>query len=589
MQTSPFIPTRLPEFLWFVVRPQLWRFATIALCTLAWPAGEVLIPYGSKLIVDGVIALEKTGNAEGFYNGIYFTCAVFTLSFFLFRCADFFQIEAFSRFKAGLRSTMFNHVQQHSYQFFIDHFAGAVANKITQMARSGGEVVGHLIFGLIPGMFIIVLGLWFLSITHIWFALAFGAWIALHLGITLWLGRTSVKRSQYVSETVSAFNGAIVDSLSNNLNARLFARIRHESSHIGNYIETARKAGIGELSWVFWMRVALGTNVLVMLLGMIWLLFYTWQQQLITLGDFLLVLGVTFNVHGMIWHVSQVLMHFFAEWGTCHDALTLVTAPLTVQDKPGAQPIAIRQGKIEFDGVQFHYKQGRNIFNDKDLVIEGGQKIGLVGFSGAGKSTFVHLILRFYDVTGGRILIDGQNISDIQQESLRAQIAMIPQDTTLFHRTLMENIRYGKLDATDEEVKHAAKLAYCEEFIAALPEGYESLVGERGVKLSGGQRQRIAIARAILKNAPILILDEATSALDSVTEHYIKDALSKLMLGRTTIVIAHRLSTLADMDRILVFQEGRITEDGNHQELLAAGGHYASLWNMQAGGFLPEM
>lgn len=211
-----------------------------------------------------------------------------------------------------------------------------------------------------------------------------------------------------------------------------------------------------------------------------------------------------------------------------------------------------------------------------------------MGFSGSGKSTFVNLILRFYDLEGGRILIDGQDIAQVTQDSLHSQIAMIPQDTSLFHRTLMENIRYGRLDATDEEVLQASQKAHCHEFIAQLYEGYDALVGERGVKLSGGQRQRIAIARAILKNARIVILDEATSSLDSLTEKYIQESLRQLMAGRTTIVIAHRLSTLRDMDRILVFHEGQVIEDGAHEELLRNGGHYAKLWDMQAGGFLPD-
>lgn len=259
-----------------------------------------------------------------------------------------------------------------------------------------------------------------------------------------------------------------------------------------------------------------------------------------------------------------------------------------IVDAPNAQPLRVTHNKIEFENVSFSYNINNPLFKNINLVIESGKKVRFVGFSGSGKTTCVNLILRFFDVTSGRILIDNQNIAHVTQNSLHQSIAMIPQDTSLFHRSLIENIRYGRLDATDAEVIDAAKRAHCHEFINQLPDGYYSLVGERGIKLSGGQRQRIAIARAILKQAPILLLDEATSALDSVTEKCIQEGLHTLMQGSTTIVIAHRLSTLAEMDRILIFDKGEIIEDGNHTELLKANGHYAKMWKMQAGGFLPD-
>jgi ATP-binding cassette subfamily B protein len=276
--------------------------------------------------------------------------------------------------------------------------------------------------------------------------------------------------------------------------------------------------------------------------------------------------------------------------------------PTEITDAKDAATLKCEHGKIQFKTVQFHYHGSQQVldtgiaadtavpdilFQNKSITIAAGQKVGLVGYSGGGKSTFVNLILRFYDVTAGAILIDGQDIRTVTQDSLRANIAMIPQDPSLFHRSLLDNIRYGRINATDTEVIAAAKRAHAHEFIAKLPNGYNSLVGERGIKLSGGQRQRIAIARAILKNAPILILDEATSQLDSVTEKLIQESLWELMQHKTTIVIAHRLSTLLHMDRILVFDQGKIVADGTHNELLAqAGGLYQQLWQAQVGGFL---
>jgi ATP-binding cassette subfamily B protein len=290
----------------------------------------------------------------------------------------------------------------------------------------------------------------------------------------------------------------------------------------------------------------------------------------------------------MAWLAGLELPLLFKEIGICRQALTIIQDPHDITDALQAKPLKVTRGEIVFDHVTFHYLNHQNLFEDKTISLQAGQKVGLVGFSGSGKSTFANLILRYYDVQGGRILIDGQDISKVTQNSLREQISMIPQDPSLFHRSLMENIRYGRLDATDEEVIEASKKAHCHDFIQKMPEKYHALVGERGVKLSGGQRQRIAIARAILKNAPILILDEATSALDSVTEREIQEGLEILMEKHTTLVIAHRLSTLSGMDRILVFNEGKIVEDGTHEELIKSGGHYARMWDMQAGGFLPE-
>ena len=279
---------------------------------------------------------------------------------------------------------------------------------------------------------------------------------------------------------------------------------------------------------------------------------------------------------------------FAEELGRSKQALSLISEKHEITDSQRAKSLVLTEGRIEFENVSFHYDQAEALFHNKSVIITKGQKIGLIGLSGSGKSTFVNLILRLFDLESGCIYIDGQNIQKVTQKSLRENIAMIPQDISLFYRTIMENIRYGRIEASDAEVISASKQAQCHEFIMQMKDDYQSLVGERGIKLSGGQRQRIAIARAILKNAPILILDEATSALDSLTESFIQDSLKRLMTGRTVIVVAHRLSTLSAMDRILVFDAGAIIEDGTHEELIRADGHYSRMWKMQAGGFLPE-
>ena len=314
---------------------------------------------------------------------------------------------------------------------------------------------------------------------------------------------------------------------------------------------------------------------------------YLWVHDVISTGQVVQVFNTGWSISMVLWHVGSALPVLFQSFGIVKQAYSLMLDPQDIADKPGAQPLKVTSGEIIFHDVTFRYGE-KQLFQNKKAHIRGGERVGLVGFTGAGKSTFINLILRFFPLEQGKITIDGQEISQITLESLRGQIALIPQDPMLFHRTLRENILFGKPGGTEEEMVQAAKLAHCDEFIRNIPGGYEAKVGERGTKLSGGEKQRIAIARAILADAPILILDEATSALDSVTERYIQDSLDKLMQGRTTLVIAHRLSTLSRMDRILVFDQGKIVEEGTHATLLNKGGLYSRMWQMQVGGFLPD-
>lgn len=331
-----------------------------------------------------------------------------------------------------------------------------------------------------------------------------------------------------------------------------------------------------------------GLMITIMMGFSAYFLIYLYGKGFVSIGDFALILGLSMQLGHMMWYMMSFVDQFNQAVGKCKQSLSALLIQPEITDRSDVHNLRVRQGQIRFENVKFHYKGTEPLFQNKSATIEAGQKVGLVGYSGGGKTTFVNLILRLYDVTEGHIFIDGQDIRDVTQDSLRTSIALIPQDPSLFHRSLMDNIRYGRTDASDEDVIEAAKRAHAHEFIRALPQGYDSLVGERGVKLSGGQRQRIAIARAILKNAPILILDEATSQLDSVTERFIQDSLWELMQGKTTIVIAHRLSTLLHMDRILVFDRGKIVEDGSHQNLLAKGGIYKTLWETQVDGFLPD-
>ncbi|MEN8237315.1 MAG: ABC transporter ATP-binding protein [Pseudomonadota bacterium] len=379
-----------------------------------------------------------------------------------------------------------------------------------------------------------------------------------------------------------------MDTLSNMLTVRLFALSKNEDSLLTSSIDDAMHAEKAMEWFYFKIWLFYGYGFFLAQCFNLFLLIKGRVDGWVTIGDFALVLSLNFSIMDNFWKVSQDIPKFLKLYGRIRQGITDIMVQPDIVDVEGAAPLQLTGGTLTFEEVHFRYGEAAPIFQKKSVTIASGEKVGLVGYSGSGKTTFVNLILRLYEVTSGRILIDGQNIRKVTQDSLHASIGMIPQDPSLFHRKLMDNIRYGRPDASEKEVIYAAKKAHADDFIRALPIGYDSLVGERGVKLSGGQRQRVAIARAILKDAPILILDEATSALDSVTEKYIQQSLHELMQGRTTIVIAHRLSTLAAMDRILVFDKGQIIEDGPHDKLLKTKGHYAKMWQMQVQGFLPD-
>jgi ATP-binding cassette subfamily B multidrug efflux pump len=337
--------------------------------------------------------------------------------------------------------------------------------------------------------------------------------------------------------------------------------------------------------------VCLQTANILLLVAVAAVAIYTWQLAAITLGAIATAIALVMRIRAMsnwiLWEVAGL----FENIGTVQDGMNTLAQPLAIVDRPGAAELGVPRGAIRFEQVRFHYGRESGVLENLSLAIEAGEKVGLIGRSGAGKSTLVNLLLRFYDVEGGRIVIDGQDIAGVTQESLRRNIGMVTQDTSLLHRSIRDNIRYGAPDATDEQVIAAARRAHAHEFIGELSDrqerrGYDSHVGERGVKLSGGQRQRIAIARVLLKNAPILVLDEATSALDSEVEAAIQEQLHALMQGKTVIAIAHRLSTIAALDRLVVMDQGRIVETGTHRELLESDGIYAALWRRQSGGFL---
>jgi len=493
---------------------------------------------------------------------------------------------------------LMDHCLGKSHQFYQDNLSGKISKQITNLADGVEKLTSSVASNFLRGASLLLAAIIAAYFVNPIFCLILVSWFILFSSASLLMSKKLVLLSDAQASSESIVVGELVDSLSNHANVRIFSRGGFEHLRMAPFYSDQQKAYTATYLYSLIMHAVQGGLIAIMMGFSCYFLVCLYGKNLITIGDFALILGLSMETGHMMWYTMSEVDEFNKVVGRCKQSLLSLMLPLEIQDKPDADTLKCVSGHIAFDNVKFHYKLSsyetatcsgmEPLFQNKSIEIQSGQKVGLVGYSGGGKSTFVNLILRLYDVTGGAILIDGQDIRAVTQDSLRENIAMIPQDPSLFHRSLMENVRYGRIDATDAEVIEAVKKAHAHEFIEKLPQGYDSLVGERGVKLSGGQRQRIAIARAILKNAPILILDEATSQLDSVTENLIQGSLWGLMQNKTTIVIAHRLSTLLHMDRILVFDKGKIVEDGSHSELLAKAGLYKSLWDAQVGGFLGD-
>ncbi|MBN2675622.1 MAG: ABC transporter ATP-binding protein [Alphaproteobacteria bacterium] len=491
------------------------------------------------------------------------------------------------RMKVDSDNFLFSYIQKHSQQYFSSEMSGKLASKITDISGSMRNFNQVLFWTLLPLVVLIPVNLFtFFQISSIVATLT-TIWIVFHIGLVC----SQIKKWNTVNkdhaEIRSKSSGAIVDTISNFSIVKLFSGRIFEQNRLAQLQKKERLAHVRAWNTVNNMMWKLDVVYLALYGGILFFLGYGFMNGTLKASEIIFIFMAKEAIARVVWDFTWTIPDFVSSVGTMDAALKTLLKPRTVQDIEGAKPLQITAGKIQTKSLGFKYKK-EYVFKNLNLSINAGEKIGLVGLSGAGKSTLVNLMLRLYDLDKGSIEIDGQDISKVQQETLRKQIAMVSQDNSLFHRTLAENIKYGKPNATQKEVEKAAKLAHAHDFILTLDKKYQSKVGERGIKLSGGQRQRIAIARAFLKDAPILILDEATSALDTETEKVIQESLTTLMRGRTTIAIAHRLSTLLEMDRIIVLDKGQIKEQGSHTDLLKKKGLYAKLWKMQSGGFLPE-
>jgi len=487
-----------------------------------------------------------------------------------------------------LSNEAFGYLLRHSHDFFISNFTGTLTRRVNRYAKAFEQVFDIVSMSFFSTFLFTTGVIITLSLKSLALGMALLVWCIvftwLQILMTKWRQEFRILKAAEDSKAT----GLLSDAVGNHSTITLFAAVGREIQKFAAASGALRAATVRS-----WLSDDLVNGVQgLMAIGIQFGLFvgglFLWQKGVINVGDFVLIQVYMIGLINQIWGVGSSMRRLYDGFADAHEMIEMLEKPHDIQNQPDAGELAVPAGNISFTDVSFAFKNDKPVLENLTLDIAPHQKVAFVGPSGAGKTTITKLLLRLYDVTGGSISVDGTDIRTVQQESLREAISFVPQDPILFHRSLRDNIRYAKEDATDDEVIAAAKKAHCHEFISGLPEGYDTHVGERGVKLSGGERQRVAIARAILKNAPILVLDEATSSLDSESERLIQDALAILMQNKTVIVIAHRLSTIMEMDRIIVMQGGAIVADGTHKELLEQGELYHKLWSIQAGGFIKD-
>jgi len=478
-----------------------------------------------------------------------------------------------------------------SISFYQDDFAGRIATKVMQTSLAIRETVMKLLDVMVYIFVYFISMLVLVAKADYRLAIPMLVWLCIYIAIQYAfiprLRKVAVKQA----DARSTMTGRIVDSYTNISTVKLFAHTDSESNYAKRGMQDFLNTVYKQMRLVTGLHVSVQASNYLLAFAVAALSIYLWMINAISIGAIAIAISLALRLNGMAQWIMWELSALFENIGTVTDGMTTLSKANAIEEDPSAKPLQVKDGGIHFKQMSFHYGENKGVIDNLDLNIKAGEKIGLVGRSGAGKSTLVNLLLRFYDVESGQILIDGQDIKEVQQESLRLQIGMVTQDTSLLHRSIRENILYGRPDATEEDMIKATKQAQAHDFILGLTDthgntGYDAQVGERGVKLSGGQRQRIAISRVLLKDAPILVLDEATSALDSEVEASIQESLNELMQGKTVIAIAHRLSTIAAMDRLIVLDKGQIIEQGTHEQLVKKNGVYAQLWTHQTGGFL---
>ncbi|MEQ1753961.1 MAG: ABC transporter ATP-binding protein [Micropepsaceae bacterium] len=576
-------------FLRFLVaRHYRSRLLAFVLCVAAATAIEAMSPYVLGRMINALTETVKSGDGDWstvapyifLFGFVWYVPAV------IVRGAEAIDIYMSPRIRGLAQKYLFAYLMGHSPRYFQENFAGKLGQKIKQAGQATVSLLNILAFECVRIVVLMSVGGVLLAMQSTLYAVALFGWAVIYLAVVTRLARRCVVLSKTFSDEVSTSTGRLIDAIANSDLVRAFARAAYERKFLSRFLAAEMNASQSLRWFLIVMRLFMSTAMLVLLVGLVVISMRDALSGAITIGAFTMIFFLGTMIARSVQELSYRMLDFFEQLGTLAEALELVTQPHEIVDKPGATPLAVRNGGILFENILFSHSDSHPVFQGLTLRIGAGEKVGLVGKSGAGKSTLVKLLRRQFEPQGGRILIDGQDVADVTWDSVNEAIAEVQQMPGVFHRPVRDNIRYSKPDADETIVVSAAQDAHAHDFISGREAGYDTIVGEQGIKLSGGERQRVAIARALVKDAKILVLDEATSSLDSESEHLIQEALFELMKGRTVIAIAHRLSTIVGMDRIVYLENGRIVEQGNHAELLARGGPYAQLWNRQVGGFI---
>lgn len=575
-QATP-MPARPIAFLLRYVALRPWHFGAMFFLIVGAASCAVAVQYGMKMLVD-VMTIGDRATQHIWFPFFLFIGLIVVENLF-WRLGGWLGCRTVVASCADLRVDLFNHMTGHPMRYFSQHFSGALANRISSAGAAAGSIYGGLAWKIIPPCVDFLGAVVVLCTVRVSMALALIACVFVVAVLITIIGVRGSKKHVDFAAQAARVGGEMVDQVSNIWTIKAFSARERERRRLEQSIGIEAKAQ--RRSWIYLEKARLLHDVCLSIMagGMLCWAILLWRDSAVTAGDVVMISALTFRILHGSRDLALALVDTSQQMGVISETLRIIVQPYSISDtktelKPG-------RGAIRFVDVVYRYPEGRTVFDGLNLEIVAGQRVGIVGSSGAGKSTLLSLLQRMDDVSGGAILIDDRDIRSVSQDSLRSQIAVVPQDPTLFNRSIYDNIAYGQPDARREDVMRASRNAYCDEFILELPQGYDTMVGERGVKLSGGQRQRLGLARAFLKNAPILILDEATSALDSHSEAVIQAALVKLMQGRTVLVVAHRLSTVAQFNRVIVLHDGKIIEDGPPKQLRRQGGVYESLWVAQ--------